>query len=253
LAAKKTVYIPDELFTQLEEMQEGREFNVSAAFQAFLSRYAEKTASMKAAIQTSEDSPYWSTVRPSMVRRVAQGASYWTSVDVLEAGGGAPAIRLTLEEMSIKVNLLPYGTTQHIVNVLSGVEATAPYLVIGSSMYADDGNIPLPQNADEIDASQPFRGSLSPDDLRSFVDLPGRTVFALGGDMGDERIAQAFLDAGCAAYVGPQGGPFWYGASFMVNYVFYELTQQRPLAAALERLRAHDTEMAMWRLFQARA
>ncbi|HEV8637763.1 MAG TPA: hypothetical protein VG370_26380 [Chloroflexota bacterium] len=70
--------------------------------------------------------------RPSMVRRVAQGANWWTSVDLLvcEVGHEGAAIRAALEEMGVKVNLFPIGQARHVVNVLSGEECTAPYVIL---------------------------------------------------------------------------------------------------------------------------
>jgi hypothetical protein len=39
-------------------------------------------------------------------------------------------------------------------------------------------------------------------------------------------------------------------SAFAPLLLFYELTEGRSLERALERLRDHDRELAMWRLFQ---
>ena len=58
------------------------------------------------------------------------------------------------------------------------------------------------------------------------------------------------LDAGAAAYVAPVGAPFGYASFFAPVFLFYELTEGRSLDEAVERLRAHDRELGMWRLFR---
>lgn len=249
--ARKTVYVPDELMAAFEDANGGDDVNLSQVFQDFLRRTADKITAMNTAVQAAGAAPYWQTVRPSMVRTVQQGASYWTSVDLVEMGdvSFAQALRGALEAMNIRVNLFTIGTPQHLVNVLGGAEATAPYLVL-SGMYAeDDGTIPLPDLAEEIAALQPFNGSLTIDQLRTFLDVPGRTVISLWGDMGRDDIASAFHDAGCNTYVGPTGCPFRHSALLFLTGIFYELTQQRPLDQAIAKLARIDSELGMYRLY----
>jgi len=248
--ARKTVYVPDALLATFEAANGDDAVNLSQVFQEFLRRTAEKITAMNLAVQSAGAAPYWTTVRPSMVRSVQQGASYWTSVDLVEMGdlSFGQALRVALETMHIRVNLFSIGTPQHLMNVLGGAEATAPYLVISGVSAEEDGSIPLPELAEPIAALQPFNGRLSIDQLRSFLDVPGRTVVSLWGDMGREDIADAFLDAGCRAYIGPVGCPFRHSAMLFLTGLFYELTQQRDIEAAVAKLAAIDTELAMYRL-----
>ncbi|MDQ3610820.1 MAG: hypothetical protein M4D85_04270 [Actinomycetota bacterium] len=252
--ARKTVYIPDELLAKFESLQGGQEVNLSKVFQAFLQRTADKLTAMNGAIDAAAASPYWESVRPSMVRRFAQGAAYWTSVDLVETGNVAQAhaLRAALEIMHVKVNLFQIGTPQHLVNILGGAEATAPFVVL-SGMYAEDGTIPLPDLAPEITDFQPFHGRLTADQLRGVLDLPGRTVIALWGDMGQPAIAQAFLDAGCQNYVGPVGCPFPHTSLMFLTGLFYEMTQQRSFVDAVRKMQAFDDELGFWRLHQPSA
>ena len=44
------------------------------------------------------------------------------------------------------------------------------------------------------------------------------------------------------------GAPFGYASVFAPAMLFYELTEGRSIDAAVQRLRAHDDELATWQL-----
>lgn len=50
-------------------------------------------------------------------------------------------------------------------------------------------------------------------------------------------------------HVAPDGGPFGYASFFAPVFLFYELTEQRTLTEAVQRLQDHDRELRMWRLY----
>ncbi len=244
----KLTPIPETFLTELEGLQEGERLALSPAFRDFITQTAARRTALDALRKASSDAPYWQTVRPSMIRTVAKGASYWTSIDLLDADGWGATIRSSLEGFGIKVNRFPVGRGQHVVNVLSGEEASAPYVIL--AMHGDHDKLLLPSLAEEIAATESFNGALTPEDLSTFVDLPGRVVMSLGCETGTSNLARAFLDHGCAAYIGPEGAPFGYASMFVPMFLFYELTERRSLDEAVERLRRHDQELAMWRLFR---
>jgi hypothetical protein len=200
------------------------------------------------------------TCQHSMLSKVARGASSWTSVDLLDMGNvgyEATTVRAVLETLGVKVNLFPVGQAKHVVNVLGGRESTAPYVILAA--HGDEGRFVLPELDPAVAATQPFDRYLTPADLASFVDLPGRTVISLGCSTGCEPLARAFLDHGCVAYVGPTGAPYGYSGVVFTTLLFYELThharasggeiEPSPLRESVERVRAHDDEMALFRLF----
>ena len=164
------------------------------------------------------------------------------------ASATTSAIRSSLEACDVRVNLFQVGQARHVVSVLSGREGSSEFVIM--DCHGADGNILLPDLSEEIEARQPFHGVLTADDLRSIVDLPGRTVLSTGCQTGNNELAQAFLDGGCDAYIGPAGGPFGHGALFAIVWIFYELTQMRSLDDAVARLQRHDDEQAMWRLYR---
>jgi hypothetical protein len=241
--------LPQSYFEELRMLQQQGALSVSPEFRAILEEASARHNAMEAARERSATDPYWQTLRPSMIREVAKGASYWTSVDLVACDlPEATAIRAALESFGVKVNYFSVGRAQHTVNVLNGVEATAPFVIL--SMRGDKGKLLLPSLDERIAATERFNDALTPEDLESFVNLPGRVVLSLGCETGTQALADVFLRHGCVAYIGPEGAPFGYASAFVPIYLFYELTEMRTLEQAIERLRAHDHELAMWRLFR---
>ncbi len=184
----------------------------------------------------------------SRVDEVCDGRLAWTTVDlvVIEDSCAQP-LRIALEEFGIQVNYLTIGQARHLVAALGGGRPVAPYVVL--CCHGIDGAILLPELGGEIAAAQPF-DRLGPEEVRGHLRLAGSTVLSLGCETGDEKLARAFLDSGAAAYIAPTDAPYGHASLFAALYLFYELTQERPLDAAVAKLRAHDGELAMWEFFR---
>lgn len=73
-------------------------------------------------------------------------------------------------------------------------------------------------------------------------------MIATGCDTGHPALVRAVLGCGASAYVAPGGGPFRYASFFAPLFLFYEFTEGRHLAEAVQRLQGHDHELGMWRL-----
>ncbi len=183
-------------------------------------------------------------MRPSRIREVQGGALSWTRVRLIDTSGQGDALRPLLETLGIQVELCRVGQARHLAAALSGPEV--PFVVL--ECHGDGGEIVLDELADEVQRFQPFGPRVTPDDVRRVADLHGATVVATGCEMGAEAMADAFLDAGAEAYVAPTGAPFGYASVFAPAMLFYDLTQGHGIDAAVERLRAHDAELAMWQL-----
>ncbi|SBT90783.1 hypothetical protein GA0115233_102233 [Streptomyces sp. DI166] len=196
-----------------------------------------------------EEQAWLATQRPSRIRDVQAGRLAWTEVDLLdiESGFGKP-LRDALEVFGVRVNYLPVGQPRHLVAALGSGRAVAPYVIL--SCHGDEGRILMDELAAELARFQPFNGALGPDQVRAHLRLPDSTVIVNGCETGNRALADAFLDAGADAYIAPEGAPFGYASVFAPMFLFYELTQQRCLAEAVERLRVHDDELSMWQLYQ---
>ncbi|TQE36453.1 hypothetical protein Sipo8835_09850 [Streptomyces ipomoeae] len=189
------------------------------------------------------------TQRPSRIREVQAGRLAWTEVDLIDIqGGSARPLREGLEVFGVQVNYLRVGQPRHLVAALDGTRPIAPYVIL--SCHGDEGHILMDDVAEELAEFQPFNGAVGPDRVREHLRLPGSVTLATGCDTGDPALAEAFLDAGASMYIAPTGAPFGYASVFAPLFFFYELTERRTPSAAVERLRAHDTELAMWQLYQ---
>ncbi|MFG3256468.1 hypothetical protein [Streptomyces sp. NPDC048172] len=199
---------------------------------------------------TEEEAAYLASLRPSRIREVQAGRLGWTEVDVLGIGDAAEsgALRTALEPFGVHVNHFPVGSARHFVAALGGRRTPAPYVLL--CCHGDEGRILLEELAEEIARFQPFPGHVGPAEVRTHVRLPGSVVISTGCETGAPELAEAFLEAGASAYVAPEGAPFGYASVFAPLLLFYELTETRSLEAAVGKLRAHDEELAMWRLFR---
>ncbi|GLW47042.1 hypothetical protein Stsp02_27040 [Streptomyces sp. NBRC 14336] len=194
-----------------------------------------------------EEQAWLATQRPSRIRDVQAGRLGWTEVDLLDidSGGGKP-LRDALEVFGVRVHYLPVGQPRHLVAALDGSRPIAPYVIL--ACHGDEGRVLLDELAEELARFQPFNGTLGPEQVRAHLRLPGSVVLVTGCETGHPALADAFLDAGASVYIAPEGAPFGYASVFAPMFLFYELTQQRGLTEAVERLRAHDDELSMWRL-----
>jgi GNAT superfamily N-acetyltransferase len=201
-----------------------------------------------AAVADLEEASWLATLRPSRVREIEAGATSWTSVDLAACSTGAEpyALRAVLESLRIRVNLVPVGQARHLVRLFDGSEASAPFLVL--ACHGEGSRILLPCLAPQVERFQPYHGSLGPQEIAACARLAGRTVICAGCDTGTPELAEAFLAAGCDAYLGPAGAPFGYASTIVVAVVFFELIQGRSIDSAVDKLAAIDSELAMWRL-----
>ncbi|WP_067544319.1 hypothetical protein [Nocardia crassostreae] len=183
----------------------------------------------------------------SRIEEIVGGKLAWTEVDLLDIGdSSARPIRNALEEFGIRVNYFPIGQPRHVTAALGGVRPVAPYVII--ACHGADGRILLPELGGPVAAEQPFIGRLGPKRVRKHLHLAGSTVISTGCETGKSALAQAFLDAGAAAYFAPAKIPDGHSAFFAVLQLFYELTAGRDLRQAAHRVRAYDDEFDMWEL-----
>ena len=194
----------------------------------------------------SGEAEWLASLRPSRIREVQAGATSWTAVDLIDIDSGHGAVlREALETFGVQVNRFPVGQSRHLVRALAH-EPRAPFVVL--ACHGDEGSIVLPELAPQLERHQPFSHRLTPEELRTCARFDGATVIATGCDTAHPALVEAVLDCGAGAYLAPEGGPFGYASFFAPVFLFYELTEERTLAQAVQRLRDHDRELGMWRL-----
>jgi hypothetical protein len=195
---------------------------------------------------SAEERAYLAAQRPSRIRDVQAGAVGWAGVRLIDIDDGhGVALRLGLEAFGLHVEYVRVGQARHLIGALN--EPPQDYVLL--ACHGDEGQLLVPELAAELERFQPTHGPWGPDEVRRHARLAGATVIATGCDTGTSELAQAFLDAGATAYVAPAGAPFGYASLFAPLLLFYELTEGRTLTQAVEHLRGHDAELAIWRLY----
>lgn len=186
----------------------------------------------------------------SRINDVQRGELFWGEVDLLlwDTGLQGPTIRLALEDFGLKVNLYPIGQARHVVRALSKGKDVPPYVIL--AVHGDGNGLPLPELGEELAAVQPFHRRITPQDIASFVDLPGAIVVSLGCDTGTDDFANAFLSGGVSAYIAPKGYPLGYASTLFSILLFYEIAQFRELPEALARINKWDEQMGLWKLWK---
>lgn len=182
------------------------------------------------------------------MRAIQDGELGWTRADILEckSSGEGAAIRGVLEQFGVTVGYFPIGQARHLIRLIGG-EATAPYLVI--SCHGDEGGILLPDLAPEWEERQPVHHRFMPGDVLTHASLDHQTVICTGCEMGTDAMGQAWLDRGASAYVAPEGYPDGGAPLIVISRLVYELARNRPLDEAIDQIRRHDSELAMWRMW----
>ncbi len=195
-----------------------------------------------------DENDHLASLRPSRIREVQAGAPSWAQVDIVDIeSGDGDAVRTGLERFGIRTRRTHVGQARHLLAALTE-HSDAEYLLM--LCHGDEGAIVLPELAEEVEQYQPFHGRITPDDLRGFARLDGRVVIATGCETGHSDLAQAFLDAGAAAYIAPTGAPFGYASYFAPISLFYDLAERRSLDDAVTHLQEHDTELSMWQIYR---
>jgi hypothetical protein len=176
---------------------------------------------------------------------VEGGATSWGEVLLIDLDGQAEAVRAALEQFDVRVTLVRIGQARHLVATLSDI-GNAEYVVL--SCHGRDGDIPIPELTEELEAQQPFHRRLTAEVIARYARFNGALVISTGCGTSTTWMGEAVMGCGAAGYVAPRGEPFGYAAFFAVTFLFYELTQGRNIKQAISRLCAHDLELAMWQL-----
>lgn len=165
----------------------------------------------------------------------------------------ATAIRSALELFRLRVYLHFCVQKRNVLDVLAGRIPDSEYVVLCcGGGHAPDGAKMAFSVVDQVDGEwKEAEVALTPANIPELVSLRGRTVVALGCAVGVEAIAQAFLDSGCRAYVGPvravdQDSTALFAIAFFYHLLSPERDPKLTCAEeeAVRRARAVDRESA---------
>lgn len=183
--------------------------------------------------------------RSSRVWDVVDNGPWWVTVDLVEGegmAGIAHALRGCLEGMRIGVHLWSVANANNAERLLAGRDGAAPYLIL--AVHADGQRLRFLSSS----VGRPEGTTYTAVELRSMLDVGGRTVIALGCSAGSPELRDAFLAAGARAFVAPSGAPFGHAALVFATLLFFNLTQGDALEAAVVNARAAHPEFEMWSL-----
>ena len=164
----------------------------------------------------------------------------------------ALALRSVLEYWGCNVVIHFVATAGQLVDLLNGETALSGPIIL--MCHGVEQGLALPELAPQIAARQPYQNVVTATDLREFLALSNRLVLSTGCFTGRPEFADAFLHAGCHAYIGPTDYPEGTSALFYPVHFFYEFhVRNAPLEIAHQKASAHDDETRMFKLYQKSA
>lgn len=161
------------------------------------------------------------------------------------------SIRATLECLGARVFTYWIGRPNDLIDVLSGKDLYPNTDMIILSFHGDEGEFIMPEMDESIYEPGEPKGDFGPEEIRRFAKLAGKTVIGNGCSLGEPETAQAFLDSGCEAYIGPNDYPDGNDALMFVLRFFYDLIQnKRSVKEAFQRAKSLDEGMDMYQLYE---
>ena len=159
----------------------------------------------------------------------------------------ALALRSALEWRDVRVTLHLIGQALDLVRVLGTEGDTSDTVLL--VCRGDERGLIGPELAASVEDRQPYHGRLGPGDLGGFLDLPDRIVVKTGCRLGTPDFAEAFLAAGCRAYVDPDNCSHGDPSPDFVGHFFYTWPHgKRDIIQACEWASSRDEDTRMFKL-----
>lgn len=149
----------------------------------------------------------------------------------------ALGIRGALELFRLRVHMYLCVQKRNVLDVLAGRIPESKYVVLCCHGMDAPSSAGTPSQmsmgfhvVDDVTGKwEKTWFGLTPANIPSIVHLPGRTMISLGCASGREPFAQAFLRAGCRAYVGPEKEVDQDAdALFAIGFFYHLLAEDRP-------------------------
>ena len=169
----------------------------------------------------------------------------------------ATAIRASLELFRLRVHFYFCVQKQNVLDVLAGEIPPSDYVVLCSHGIDTEGiDVASPDThqagfkvVDLIDGEwKTLWFALTPSNVPQYANLSGRTVISGGCASGKKPLAEAFLEGGCRAYIGPfEDVDQDADALFIIGFFYHLLSRDRDSRAvctdreAAERAALFDT------------
>lgn len=168
-----------------------------------------------------------------------------------DTGNEAHAIRYTLEDFGAEVMTKWIGRPNAFLTALTKDGLYPGFDTLVLSFHGYDGFFLMPELGEEIYEEGEPRVDIGPKEIRQFASLEGKTVLSTGCETGKSKLAQAFLDAGCKAYIAPEEAVDGNATVIFTQLFFYEKIQNnRKTEEAFRLAQGIDSETGYFRLFQ---
>lgn len=161
------------------------------------------------------------------------------------------AIRSTLEYFGAMVTTHWIGRPNDLIDVLSGEELNnrCDYLIL--NFHGDEGRFCMPELGEDVYEPHEPRGEFFDyEDVRQYANLKNIKVIADGCTLGEEKLANAFLNCGCHSYIGPDD--YIDGNSaliFIIKFMYEVINNKKSQQEAYEIAKSIDEETSMFQLY----
>lgn len=165
------------------------------------------------------------------------------SIVVIGYTGVEPyALRTMLEGFNYRVEVHWVGSRAEALEIFQGAIPTFDHVILSCH-----GDPEIPGGAILVPDEDPITAT----DLSGHVNLPGKTVVNLGCGLGTPELVRAFLEGGCAAYIGASDYVEGNSALFFAIHLYYFLTTPNHLSLgeAIARARSFDAECGLYNGF----
>lgn len=165
--------------------------------------------------------------------------------------GEANAIRFSLENFGAQVIPFYIGRPNDLVDILGGKSLYQDISHIIFSFHGKAGKFVMPILGKEVYENDEPRGSFGAAEIEKFARLDDKIVITTGCTLGKKKLAQAFLNAGCTAFIGATDYIEGNTATFFTVHFYYEiLTNQRTAKEAFEIAKKTDNETKLFEFYE---
>lgn len=183
----------------------------------------------------------------SMITDITQVKA--VDIIVLDTGCEAPAIREALEGFNIQTRMHYIGNVKHLISLLRSHDYLHKTIII--SCHGEQGRMVLPELAQELERSMPYKRRLTSSDLLEFLNLKGHTVINTGCGLGHDEFAASFLAKGSKNYIGAtdyiEGSA---GLMFVIAFCYFYFSEGTTIDVAFDKAYNLDNETKLFKLWK---
>jgi len=162
------------------------------------------------------------------------------------------AVRSAFEYFGARIVTYWIGRPKELIALLSGEDLFPGTDLIILNFHGDEGAFLMPELGEDVYEEGEPKGNFGAAEILRYSQLAGRSVIANGCTLGAPELAQAFLDRGCSAYIGPVDYPEGSDALMFLIRLGYEYLQHgQDLPAAFDIARTMHKELTMYKLYEA--